>query len=248
MFPFRDHNPSRHTPYVTILLIAMNIGVFLVQSTYASDPWLLARFYEGLALRPADFTAGKGQLALVTYAFLHEGYLHLAGNMLFLWVFGDNLEDQLGHIRYAAFYLASAVGAVLVHVMSDPSSDIQVLGASGAVAGVMGGYFLLFPKARIDVFFFFIIFFRIIPIPAWIVLGVWFGAQIANGVMSLPGGPGIAYWAHVGGFVIGLLLILPMWLRRGGRDYWRRIEGHPPHPETKYKYSQSRIPMVRRRR
>jgi membrane associated rhomboid family serine protease len=122
-----------------------------------------------------------------------------------------------------------------------------MVGASGAIAGVMGGYLLLFPKARVDVLFIFVIFFRIFAIPAWIVLGIWFALQIFSG-MSMPvDGGGVAYWAHAGGFAGGLLLALPALLRRGGKAYWQRTEGHPPHPAAEYKLSRSSIPRVPKR-
>jgi membrane associated rhomboid family serine protease len=179
--------------------------------------------------------------------FLHGGLLHLLGNMLFLWIYGDNLEEDLGHVGYLLFYLAAGIGAGLVHVLAAPYSVVPTVGASGAIAGVMGGYLLMYPKARIDVLFFFVVFFKIWPIPAWIVLGFWFALQLINGVASDPTGGGVAYWAHAGGFIVGLVLMLPFWLRRGGQTYWQKTEGHPPHPEAKYEFSRSRIPTIGRR-
>ena len=172
--------------------------------------------------------------------------MHLAGNMLFLWIFGDNLEDQMGHVGFALFYLTAGIGADVGQLLADPSSQVPVVGASGAIAGVMGGYLLLFPRARVDIILIFVIFFKIFPVPAWVMLGVWFALQLFNGVVNLGGnGVGVAYWAHAGGFLIGLLLCLPLWLKRGGAAYWQATEGHPPHPEAKYK---STLPLVTRRK
>jgi membrane associated rhomboid family serine protease len=178
--------------------------------------------------------------------FLHGGWMHLLGNMLFLWIFGDNLEDEMGHLPYLAFYLLSGIAAGALQVASDPNSPVPMVGASGAIAGVMGAYLLLFPKARVDVFFFFIIFFRVFPVPAWIMLGIWFALQVGSGVMVRAEDGGVAHWAHAGGFVAGLVLAFPLWLRRGGPAFWNRTDGRPPHPEATYPVSASRIPSVRR--
>ena len=251
MFPLRDHNPSTRIPYVTYILIAANTGIFLSYVPLFSNPQALFRFYDAWALIPARFEL-QGYL---TSMFLHGGWMHLIGNMLFLWIFGDNLEDEMGHGGFALFYLASGIAAGVAHTLSDPASIVPTVGASGAIAGVMGGYLLLFPKARVDVLFIFIIFFRIIPLPAWVMLGAWFGLQLFNGASS-GGGAGVAYWAHAGGFVIGVIFALPTWLRLGGPAFWSRTDGHPPHPAARYARSsnpsvprrRTRIPRVRRRR
>ena len=248
MFPFRDHNPSQRTPYVTIALIAVNVIVFLMMLPAYSDPFTMGMVLSEYALFPVRISEGSGFYTLLTSAFMHGGFMHLAGNMLFLWVFGDNLEDQMGHGPFALFYAAAAVLAGLAQVMSDPQSIVPMVGASGAVAGVMGGYLLLFPKARVDVFFFFVIFFRIFPIPAWIVLGVWFALQLFNGTSVGAMDGGVAYWAHAGGFIAGLVMTIPVWIASGGKQFWVRAHGHTPHPEAKYRLSQSNIPIVRRKR
>ena len=170
--------------------------------------------------------------------------MHLIGNMLFLWIFGDNIEDEMGHIPFLIFYLAAGIAAGLVQVISAPGSEILTVGASGAIAGVMGSYLLLFPKARVDILLILIIFIRVFPIPAWIMLMVWLGIQFVGGYGANPDEGGVAYWAHAGGFVAGLVLTLPLWLRRGGPRFWQRTDGHPPHPEATY--AMSRIPKVRR--
>jgi membrane associated rhomboid family serine protease len=247
-FPFRDHNPSGRVPYVCWALIAANIAIFLgywftIQSDYA-----LGEFYFQWGLVPRRFMAGQGWETVVTSMFLHGGWMHLAGNMLFLWVFGDNLEDQMGHGLFAAFYLVGGVAAGVAQVASEPAALVPMVGASGAIAAVLGGYLLMFPKARVDVLIFFVIFVRVVPIPAWIVLGLWFGTQLFSGWATPAGGGGVAYWAHAGGFVAGVILALPLWLAWGGVAFWGRTHGTPPHPETKYVLTKSRIPVVRRMR
>ena len=247
MFPIRDHNPSGKTPFVTFALIAINILVFLGYFTTLTEGQL-NDFFLTWGLVPARFLSGQGLETIVTSMFLHGGWMHLAGNMLFLWIYGDNLEEEMGHFGFLIFYLASGVAAGLAQALPDPGSPIPMVGASGAIAGVMGGYLLLFPKAKVDVLFIFVVFFRIFAIPAWIVLGIWLAIQIFSGVATPGDAGGVAYWAHVGGFVAGLVLTLPAWLRRGARGYWQRTEGHPPHPETQFPASRSNIPLIRRNR
>ncbi|NJM82558.1 MAG: rhomboid family intramembrane serine protease [Tabrizicola sp.] len=247
MFPIRDHNPSGKTPIVTIALIAANILIFLAYFTSMSDREL-AYFFFRWGLVPARVLSGEGYETVLTSMFLHGGWMHLAGNMLFLWIFGDNLEEEMGHVGFLLFYLASGLAAAGLQTFADTSSAVPMVGASGAIAGVMGGYLLMFPKAKVDVLFIFVIFFRIFAIPAWIVLGVWFGSQLLSGYSMPTDGGGVAYWAHAGGFVGGVVLTLRVWLRRGARGYWNRTEGHPPHPETAFKASKSNIPVISRRR
>jgi len=244
MFPIRDHNPSGRTPYVTYALMAINVAVFLSYVSLFADERALSMFFFDYAAIPARILSGDGFSTLITSMFLHGGWLHLAGNMLFLYIFGDNVEDEMGHGPYLAFYLVTGLAASLIHVISAPGSTVPVVGASGAIAGVMGGYLLLFPKARIDILLILVIIFRVFPIPAWIMLAVWFGMQFIGGVGSDPNEGGVAYWAHAGGFAAGVLLTVPLWLRRGGPAFWRRTDGHPPHPEARY--VRSSIPKVRR--
>ena len=229
---------------MTYLLIAANVGVFLSHVSLFNDPRALNAFFSDYAAIPARITAGDGLTTLVTSMFLHGGWMHLAGNILFLWVFGDNVEDEMGHAPFLLFYLTAGVIAGLFHVISAPGSAIPTVGASGAIAGVMGAYLLLFPRARVDILIILIVFIRVIPIPAWIMLALWFAFQFLAGISADPDASGVAYWAHSGGFVIGLALTMPLWLRRGGPSFWRRTQGHPPHPEARY--SPSRIPKVRR--
>lgn len=248
MFPIRDHNPSGRTPYVTYALIAINVAVFLSYWGSLGDMRVMGQLYWDWALVPKRVSEGAGYTGIVTSMFLHGGFMHIAGNMLFLYIFGDNLEDEMGHLPYLGFYLASGIGAGLTHYLAAPLSQVPTVGASGAIAGVMGGYLLLFPKARVDVLVIFIVFFRIFPIPAWITLGLWFAIQIFGGFGSPADEGGVAYWAHAGGFIIGILLTIPIWLKRGGPGFWNRTDGHPPHPETRYALARTSIPKVRRRR
>lgn len=245
MFPIRDHNPSNRTAFVTYALIAVNIGVFLAYFPFFTSPVHEFAFYTRWGIVPRDVIAGQGWGGLFTSMFLHGGWMHLAGNMLFLWVFGDNLEDELGHAGFLGYYLACGVGAGLAHVFAEPGSAIPAVGASGAIAGVLGGYLLLFPRAKVDVLFIFIVFFRIFPIPAWIVLGLWFGLQVFNGTANSGAQDGVAYWEHIGGFIIGIALMVPFWLGRGGTGFWSRTAGVPPHPEAAI--VRSSIPLVKRR-
>ena len=248
MFPIRDHNPSGRTPYVVYALMTINILVFLSYVPILDETYRLNAFFKDWALIPRELTQGSGQMGLVTSMFLHGGWLHLAGNMLFLWIFGDNLEDTLGHVGFLIFYLLCGLAAGGAQVLADPWSNIPMVGASGAIAGIMGGYLLLFPKARVDVIVIFIIFFKIFPLPAWIMLGVWFGFQLVMGVAVDTDLGGVAYWAHAGGFIAGMILILPAFLKRGGKAYWQETAGTPPHPEAKYDLTRSGIPTVRRRK
>jgi len=246
MIPLRDHNPSSRVPFVTYGLIAANIAVFLAYWPLFADLPQLYAFYQDWALIPAKVSHGQGVHGYITSMFLHGGWMHLLGNMLFLWIYGDNIEDELGPVRFALFYGACGLAAAAAQVAAEPASRVPMVGASGAIAGVMGAYLLMFPRARVDILIIFIFFFRIVPVPAWIVLGLWFALQLFGGLGTPAGGGGVAYWAHAGGFVAGVVLALPMWLRRGGVGGWRRSGGHPPHPPARY--GRSSIPVVRRRR
>lgn len=242
MLPIRDHNPSGRTPYVTFALMAANILIFLSYGM-AEISTVNAVYYEW-AMIPARISFGEGYYTFVTSMFLHGGWMHLAGNMLFLWIFGDNIEDEMGHIPYLIFYLATGVLAGLVQYLTATQSGVPTVGASGAIAGVMGGYLLLYPKAKIDILLILIVFFRIFPIPAWIMLMVWFAMQFFGGWGADPDTGGVAYWAHAGGFVAGITLAVPIWLKRGATRFWQANDFHPPHPEAKYDLS--RIPKVSR--
>src|SRR5438093_3992888 len=203
MIPLRDIIPSRTTPVVTIALIAINVLVFLYELSLgrAVDAFTL---YFGLV--PAAFS----WVTVFTSMFLHGGVLHVAGNMLYLWIFGDNVEDRMGHGRFLVFYLLCGVAAALAQTITTPDSVLPMVGASGAIAGVMGAYFVLYPRSRIVSLVPLFFFFQIIEVPAILFLGIWFLMQFLSGVGSIvtavggqPAG-GVAFWAHVAGFVAGI--------------------------------------------
>jgi membrane associated rhomboid family serine protease len=212
--PLKDLNPSRSYPFVNITLILANVAVFLyetgLQLTLSDRAFAsLMREYSTEPARFASFLAGHTSfeaafLPLLTSMFLHSGWLHIAGNMLFLWIFGDNVEDFFGHLPYLVFYLVCGIGSGLLHVFFNWHSTVPAVGASGAISGVMGAYILLYPRARILTL---VIIFPI-PIPAIIFLGLWFVGQFLAGVSTIgvrvTGG--VAVWAHVGGFLLGMLL------------------------------------------
>lgn len=250
MFPIRDHNPSLTTPWVTWALIGVNVAIFLLTLPLMGDTRAAGTLFEIFALVPARVSAGESYAGFLTSMFLHGGFLHIFGNMLFLWIFGDNLEDQFGHLPFLGFYLASGIGAALAQYLADPASPVPMVGASGAIAGVMGGYLLMFPRARVDILVIIVFLVRIVVLPAWLMLGLWFGIQAVSGYLSLGvAGGGVAYLAHAGGFIAGLLLTLPVWLRAGGTRFWDRFHGMPPHPEARpVRLRKTPIPEVRRRR
>ena len=241
MFPIRDHNPSETTPYVTIGLLFTNVVMFLLTMPWGGG---MIELWEDLALYPVAVVNGSHLYGLVTHMFLHAGVMHLGGNMLFLWIFGDNLEDQMGHFGFLMFYLLCGLAAAGFQILANPAEGIPMVGASGAIAGVMGGYLLMFPKAKVDVIAIIVILIKMFTIPAWVMLVVWFALQLASGYAMHGGEAGVAYWAHAGGFAAGLALCLPVFLRRGGTGFWRRTAGRPPH--LPLDYAPTRIPAVRR--
>jgi membrane associated rhomboid family serine protease len=212
--PLKDINPSRSYPYVNITLIAANVAVFFYELSlqFSMAPKVYAAFlttYSTVPARLPSFFAGHStfQMAffpIVTSMFLHSGFLHLAGNMLFLWIFGDNVEDFFGHIPYLFFYFVCGIGAGLAHILFNLYSHVPALGASGAISGVMGAYILLYPRARILT----LVFVFLLPIPAVFVLGEWFLGQFLAGMSVLGGGAsgGVAVMAHIGGFLLGMLI------------------------------------------
>ncbi len=207
--PLKDDNPTSRFPYVTVLFIGLNILIFFYQSL--SGPGLQYYVYKMGAIpyeithftSISSFPRVSPVLALITSMFLHGGIFHLLGNMLYLWIFGNNIEDFLGPFRFVIFYLLSGLGASLTHIIFNPNSQVPMIGASGAIAGVLGAYLILYPRARVLTLVFLFFFIRIIPIPAAFVLGIWFFAQVLN--IGLGGG--VAWFAHIGGFLIGLGLI-----------------------------------------
>jgi membrane associated rhomboid family serine protease len=211
MLPLKDTVPARSFPVVNWLLIAANIVLFFVELSLGPDAEALTA---ALGVVPARLLANPtlGQLAtLVTSMFLHGGWLHLLGNMLALYIFGDNIEDRLGHGSYLIFYLVCGLAAGLTHVLFNSNSPVPSIGASGAISGVLGAYFLLFPTARVITLIPLFILPWIVEIPALVYLGFWFLSQLLNGTLEIVVGAqaygGVAWWAHAGGFIAGLVLV-----------------------------------------
>lgn len=224
MIPIRDDQPRFSTPYVNYFLIALNTVVFLsewvigLQSQRALNAFLyefgvVPRYVTGLLTGTPVFNPAAAILPMFTSMFLHASWLHIIGNMWVLYIFGDNIEDYLGHFKFLLFYLISGLAASFAHMLLNPGSNVPSVGASGAIAGVMGAYFVLYPRARVLTIVPLIIFFTFWWLPAWIVLGYWFLIQFLSGAAtsiaysSQTSEGGIAFWAHVGGFVAGIALI-----------------------------------------
>ena len=225
-FPIKDYNPTSRTAVLTIIFIVLNVIVFVNQAVFsdldvqildkALIPWEITHFKnveQPLAYRVGIRSGSEFRepiyrdippfLTLFTSIFMHGSLLHLLGNMLFLWIFGNNIEDYLGMVKFVLFYLVAGLGASLLHVIFNPNSLTPVVGASGAISGIMGAYLILYPTARIRTLVFFLFFFTFMDVPAFVFLIVWFIFQFVN----LGGGGGIAWLAHVGGFLIGVVLI-----------------------------------------
>ena len=226
MFPYRDENQTQRTAIVTIAIIGLNIVVWLfVQGAGADFP--LAKSVCELSLIPAEITAsvapgtsfsmgpglacatdpGRQISHLFTSMFLHGSWMHLLGNMWFLWLFGNNVEDSMGRLRFVLFYLLSGLTAAFGQVVTSPDAVIPMVGASGAISGVMGAYLILYPRVKVYVLLPIFIFFTTIALPAWMMLGYWFILQLASGLLSSNDVGGVAFWAHVGGFVAGVVLV-----------------------------------------
>lgn len=232
MIPLGDDNPTVRVPVATLFVIVAMFAVWVLVQGAGFDDGLLAASVCNLGMVPGELTRiaplGSGVplgpdlacivdnqrinvLTPVLSMFLHGGWMHILGNALFLWVFGNNIEDVTGRGRFLLFYLVCGLAAAAAHVAIDPGSPIPTVGASGAVSGLMGAYLVLFPKVRVRMLFFFVIFFKVIPLPAWVVLVYWFALQLLSGIPDLltPNpelAGGVAVWAHVGGFVAGVLL------------------------------------------
>ena len=213
MIPIKDDNPTSTFPIMTILLIVINVLIFMYQSSLGTR--LGQQFVIELGVIPHEITHFQNLpdsnqipplLTIFTSMFLHGGLMHLIGNMLYLWIFGNNIEDACGHFKFVFFYLICGLTSSIVHIISLPNSQTPTIGASGAIAGILGAYLLLYPKARILTIIPIFYFFRIIYLPAMLVLGLWFVIQLVNGFV-LGGGGGVAWFAHIGGFVAGLVLI-----------------------------------------
>ena len=247
MFPLKDDIPTRRFPILTVAIIAINVVMFFVfqEAFFGSQEVFDLRVVEYGAIpyeisHPGDqclqisatelgCTSDDAGLAptwltVLTSMFMHGGLLHLGGNMLFLWIFGNNIEDSMGRVRFIAFYLLGGIAAVLAQTAIDPDAAVPTIGASGAVAAVLGAYALLYPRARVVTLIFIIVFFTIIELPALLVLGAWFLLQALNGASELSTpvgeGGGVAYFAHIGGFVFGLAAI-KLFANREHEDYER---------------------------
>ena len=217
MIPFRDNIPSRSFPIITVFIILINIAAFLYELSLGPS---LDGFVSQFSVIPAqvlswpgsDLTLTAVALPFVTSMFLHGGWMHLIGNMWYLWIFGDNVEDRLGHLNFFLFYILCGLGAGIVHTILNAGSAVPSLGASGAIAGVLGAYVVSYPFARVLTLVPIFFFIQVIEIPALIVLGFWFVMQFLSGAASLASAAGanaggVAWWAHVGGFVIGIILL-----------------------------------------
>lgn len=223
MIPYKDDNPTQTTPYITAGIIALNGIIFILQmisqsgikeATYAygAIPHYLLTFEKVQPIHPA--------LTVFSSMFMHGGLFHLGGNMLYLWIFGNNIEDVLGHLRFLVFYLSCGIFAAYAHALTSADSLIPMIGASGAVSGILGAYLLLFPRANVHTLIFLGFFITTVKIPALIVIGFWAIIQFINGLIStgLHRGGGIAWFAHIGGFLIGLVTI-KLWLPRRKRQW-----------------------------
>lgn len=240
MFPIRDINPTRTTPFVNYILVLGNLGAFFFMKSL--PPW----YEPGYGLVPTRIVADPaGEVMTVfTSMFMHANLLHLAGNMWFLWIFGDNVEDALGHWRYLSFYLIGGIAAALTQVLMNVASPIPMVGASGAIAAVTGAYMILFPRAPILILnpvpFFWLVMGLTLVVPAWLVAAEFFLMNLFTGIQSLhaqaaTGEPtgGVAFFAHLGGFVAGLLLVKPMKAGREQKKSHRDWDGWRPPPRAR---------------
>jgi len=225
MIPLHDDNPTRIFPYVTVGVIAACTLIFLWQASLGQQAGQAVAYSLGLVPAvltqrlqlPGELALVAPSLTIVTSMFLHGGFLHLAGNMLYLWIFGNNVEDAMGHGRFLAFYLICGGAAALGQILQDPASQVPMIGASGAISGVLGAYLLLYPHARVLVLLPLGFFAYLVRIPAGWVLGLWFALQLLSSVLTADqGGGGVAWFAHIGGFIAGLILI-SVFKRRGVR-------------------------------
>ena len=242
MFPLRDDNPTTITPVVTWVLIAISSIVFFYQFSLGPEESQIFAYQfgavpdvvAGTERLPANIALIPPILSLFTSMFLHGGWMHLVGNMWFLWIFGNNIEEAMGHLRYLAFYLICGLLASIAQILSYPESSIPTIGASGAIAGVMGAYLMLYPRARVWTLIFLVFFIRLIYLPASVVLGFWILIQFINGSMTAGhGAGGVAFWAHIGGFVSGVLLV-GLFKKRNVRFF------NPPRQQAEIYYSGDR--------
>jgi len=217
MIPLRDLNPRRRFPLMTIVFILLNVLVFVYELLLPSENALDSLVFTW-GLIPARLMQWDTMAVLTVFTsmFIHSGFMHIIGNMLYLWIFGDNIESALGSLRFTIFYLLCGVGAALGQVLIDPASEVPMVGASGAISGVMGAYLVLYPRAQVETILFLGYFLRLVRLPAIVVLGMWIVLQLFSGLASLStsASGGVAFFAHVGGFVAGVLLVLVLRRRR----------------------------------
>jgi membrane associated rhomboid family serine protease len=249
VFPLKDNILSHRRPIVTVGLIAACVLVYGWQASLGVQAGTYAIYSYGFipavlfgdAELPADLAVLPAAATVFTSMFLHGGLMHLAGNMLYLWVFGNNIEDNLGHGRFLVFYLLCGIAAAMAQALPDPASEVPMIGASGAISGVLGAYLILFPHARVHVIIPFGFLFLHTIRAGWL-LGFWFLFQLLSGLFSSSAEGGVAWWAHVGGFVAGMALILVM------RDRRRKLWGGPPTRGIGKRRGRSYLPRVMRRR
>ena len=236
MIPIKDDNPTQTFPIITIVLIVLNVVIYAVQVSlgdgaeafiyrFGAIPFEISHFQELPKLPFAFQTRMPNIFTLITAMFLHGGLFHLLGNMLYLWIFGDNVEAIMGSMRFLAFYLLCGLIAALSHIIIEPNSTVPMVGASGAISGVLGAYFLRFPRARVHVLIIFFFIFRVIRVSALFVLGFWFLIQLSNGLGQMklnPTGSGVAWFAHIGGFIAGMILVYFFEKKHKTRIYGRR--------------------------
>jgi membrane associated rhomboid family serine protease len=231
MIPLRDDNPTTLPPIVTIGVIVLCSLVFLWQQSLSQQAGIIAVYAYGVVPTvlfgndslPPDIARIPPELSIVTSMFMHGGWMHIIGNMLYLWIFGNNIEDRLGHVRFVLFYLLCGAAAALAQSIADTHSDVPMIGASGAIAGVLGAYMVLFPRAHVLVLVPLGFFTQVMRLPALLVLGFWFVLQFLQGGLMAPGEEGgVAYLAHIGGFVAGIVLIFLLGGRRPTAAPWQR--------------------------
>ncbi len=236
MIPLHDDNPTTLRPIVTVGLIAACAAVFLWQVSLPPAAMEAALYGYGMIPAvlfgerdlPPELARIPAELSVVTSMFLHGGWMHLIGNMLYLWIFGNNVEDAMGHVRFIVFYLLCGLAAAFAQALQNPGSIVPMIGASGAIGGVLGAYLLLYPKARVLVLVPFGFYMHMMRIPALVALGFWFVLQFIQSALSSGQGGGVAYWAHIGGFVAGMVLIVPF--RKKSFRLFAGPQPVPPRP------------------
>ena len=208
MFPLKDDNPTQIRPIVTIILIILCVGIFFFQLSLTDlQNYNIIRHY---GMTPINILSNNNSFFVFTIfssMFLHGGFMHLIGNMLFLWIYGNNIEDSMGHFKFFFFYIICGTAAAFLQALVSPNSDVPMIGASGAVSGVLSAYLLLYPKARVSTLVFIFFFITVLRIPAGILIIIWFFTQIINAGLTDPNSPGVAWFAHIGGFCMGAFLI-----------------------------------------